>query len=140
MSRENVESVPENVETVRRIYDAWNRDEVDAALAVIDPAFELQLSGSFPGFDPVYRGHGGVREFWHTMKEAWEHLTVEVERVLEEGNTVVAVLSLEGMGRASGVNVGWLFTHVWEVEAGVALRQASYPSLEEALQATGLRE
>ena len=51
----------ENVELVRRAYDAWNRDDMDACLALMDPEVEWHTTGRLPDVEPVYRGHEGVR-------------------------------------------------------------------------------
>ena len=51
----------ENIEAPQRVFDAFNRGDVDAFLACLDPGVEfrplpLELEGGGP-----YRGHDGVR-------------------------------------------------------------------------------
>jgi ketosteroid isomerase-like protein len=56
----------ENVETVQRAVAAWNADDLDAFLAVLDtdvewhPAIEPGLEGKAT----TYRGHDGARRIW----------------------------------------------------------------------------
>jgi ketosteroid isomerase-like protein len=60
-------AMSQNVELLDRSYDALNRRDLDAYLALIDPEAEFtprisQLEGG-----SVYRGHDGVREWWLTL-------------------------------------------------------------------------
>src|SRR2546426_12543602 len=60
----------ENVEIVRRANEAWNRDDLDAALLLIHPDIEVRQPGDlYLGMKSVYRGHAGVREWWNAAKE-----------------------------------------------------------------------
>jgi SnoaL-like domain len=57
----------ENLERARRAFDAFNRRDLDAFLALTDTDVEfatryMELEG-----DPHYRGHGGVREWWRDL-------------------------------------------------------------------------
>ena len=124
---------------MHRVYEGWNRDDFAVAEELFHPDIEWHTSGVFPGFKPVYRGIEGVREFWGTMKDAWEHMTIRVERTLDEddGNVVVAV-RFEAKGKQSGVPVELVFANLWQLRDGLVVRFASYPSFEMALEAAGL--
>jgi ketosteroid isomerase-like protein len=132
----------ENVEVVRRAHEAWNRDDVDAALSLIHPDAEWEAGNPdlFPGLEPAYHGHAGVREWWKTVKEPFEYFESYIERTLEEGNKVVTVVRFEAAGKASGAKVEWTIANVWEVERGLIVKFVGYRSLEEALEAVGRRE
>ena len=52
----------ENIEVVRRIARAFNKGDVDAIVAELDPAVEWEEQ-PIPGIDPVYHGHEGVRRW-----------------------------------------------------------------------------
>ena len=45
----------ENVELVRRIYEPWNRGDVDAAFDVLNAEVELSLRRNFPEAGPYRR-------------------------------------------------------------------------------------
>lgn len=62
----------ENVEVVRQGYAAWNKGNMDAMLALLDPDVEFMTSGTFLGLDPVYYGHDGFRKFWSDFPGIWE--------------------------------------------------------------------
>ncbi len=50
----------ENVELVRRGYEAFNRGDVDAVLELFDPAVELGVLEDSP-ISGEFRGHEGFR-------------------------------------------------------------------------------
>jgi ketosteroid isomerase-like protein len=130
----------ENVETVHRAYETWNADDVEAGLALMHPDIEWHPSGVFPGFEPVYRGHDGVREWWRALKEPWEYFVIHVDEVVPRGDVVIADLRFEAVGRESGAGVTLPFVNVFEFEAGRVTRFSSYRSRAEALEAVGLSE
>jgi ketosteroid isomerase-like protein len=88
----------ENVEMVRRGYEAWNRRDFDQMMREFaDPEIEFRpvsVSGEafarLPGVDAAYHGPEGVRRFWETFIEPWEQITVEVEELRDSGDYVVA--------------------------------------------------
>jgi hypothetical protein len=70
----------ENVEVIRAIYAAWDTRDLDALLELTDPEIEFRTSGYFPDFEPIYRGHQGVRSFWEAMLVPWdESFRIDVE-------------------------------------------------------------
>jgi ketosteroid isomerase-like protein len=134
----------ENVEVVRLVFEAWNRDDVEAALLHVDPDAEWGVPEDpedlFLGIGGVYRGHAGVREWWNATKEPWEYFKSHTERTLEDGDKVVAVVRFEAVGRESGARVGLPVTNVFELRDDLIVRFTAYRSLEEALEAAGLSE
>ena len=128
----------EHAEVLRAIYDAWNRDDLEDGLRSLHPDIEWRSSGVFPGFEPVYRGHAGVTEYWRTLKEAWDYFTIEIEEMITAGAKVVTAVRFDAVGRESGVNVELRFAHVWEFKDRLAIRYGAYESLPEARAAAGL--
>jgi uncharacterized protein len=130
-----------NVEIVRLAHEAWNRDDIDAALVLVHPDVEWRGPGDlFLGIDSLYRGHAGFREWWNANKEPWEYFKSHIERTLDKGEKVVTVVRFEAVGRSSGVKVELPFTNVWELRGGLIVKFNAYHSLQEALEAAGLAE
>ena len=132
----------ENLEIVRRAHEAWNRDDFDAARALIHPDFELrQPPDLFLGMEGVYRGAAGLRQWWDGAKEPWRYFKSHIERTLDEGDTVVTVERFEAVGRDSGAKVEFPpVANVWRLRSRLVVSFATYYSLEEALEAVGLSE
>ena len=60
----------ENVEIVRRSFDAFARGEFEESLEGFAPDIEFQTSGRFMDTQRVYRGLDGMRHFWRTFRDA----------------------------------------------------------------------
>jgi ketosteroid isomerase-like protein len=53
----------ENVEAIRRAYEAYNRGDLESMVVDIAPEFEYETTGAVPGTRAVYSGPEGWREF-----------------------------------------------------------------------------
>jgi uncharacterized protein len=129
----------ENVETLRRGYEALNRGDLDATLEICDPDIECRLpeGGLATG---TLHGHKGLRELFEAYLEAFEELRAEPDRYLEADDHVVVFLKLSGRGRGSGLEVDVRPAHLWTMRDGKAVRLEVFPRGEGALEAAGLRE
>jgi ketosteroid isomerase-like protein len=130
----------ENVEVARQAYEAWNRGDLGWLLDHMTEDFEFQTGLGFADLDAVYRGKEGWRRFAQTWQEAWEHITVRVERIEDLDDGIVALLTFDGRGRGSGVEVSVRVGHVATVTEGRMSKLVSIAGWEEALEAVGLRE
>jgi ketosteroid isomerase-like protein len=119
-------------------YDAWNRGDRDAFLALLDPEIDIETSGAFPDLAPNYHGHQRAAKFWSQMLEPWDEFHIEVERVEEEGDIVAAGIRFRARGHDSGVEVDMRFGSGMRVRDGLAIELINRRSLEEVLEA--LRE
>ena len=128
----------ENVEIVRRGYEHFNRSgEID--FSVLDPEIVYDLSRRT--FDPlVFRGHEGVREFLRLIREQWGSRRIEPQELIDAGDNVVASVRLVGVGRQSGAETTANTAHVWTCREGKIVRLTVFQTMEEALEAVGLRE
>lgn len=62
----------QNVEIVRRGFEAMRRGDVEGLLADCDPEIEfVSLVGQVEGGDS-YAGHDGMLRFFSDLREAWE--------------------------------------------------------------------
>jgi uncharacterized protein len=129
----------ENVELVREVYEAWNRDDFDAWLSCQDPAIEWHT-----GFAPiggVYRGVEGMREFWTALRTELENLQVELQEIREVGDDRVVVLAeIRWRGPASEIELQGPLALVITIRNGKIVRSVDYLSHQEALEAVGLRQ
>jgi len=89
----------ENVDLVRRIYEASNRRDDGAALEAISPEIEIHLAGVFPDMEPVYRGHPGVGRWMERTREPWERFSVEPDRIVDLGARVLVLGTFRATGR-----------------------------------------
>jgi uncharacterized protein len=128
----------ENVEIVRRIYEAYLSGNYDAAFAVIDPGVEFDGTARPEG--NVYHGHEGLAKALRTWTGTWEAWRLEVVEIIDAGEKVVAVERQSGRGRGSGVPVVQLTSTVFEFRAGKVARMAWFATPEAGRKAAGLSE
>src|SRR5437660_1469446 len=95
----------ENVEIVRRSFEAFNRGDLEAVLDDLAPEFEFQPSGRFMDTQRTYRGRAGMVEFWGEFRAAWEEIAVEIERMEDLDDRVLTLGGFQGRGGESGVHV-----------------------------------
>jgi uncharacterized protein len=128
----------ENVEIVRRGYEAWNRRDFNQILDLVDPEIEWTFAqGLRPGVDAVYHGHEGVRRFWETFIEPWEEITVEVEELRDSGDRVLAFVRFRAVAR-DGLTLDAPYVHVLTFRESRILRFEAFDNRDDALEAAGL--
>jgi ketosteroid isomerase-like protein len=132
----------ENVEIVRRAYDAFNRGDWDGALELADPAIEWWLHGelALDVRQPV-RGRDAVRELWASFFDAWEDYTMEPLDLVEapDGRLLVTV-HFTALGRGSTVPIELTYFWFYVVRDGAIAAVHAYLDKSEALEAAGLSE
>src|SRR5687767_13380303 len=103
-------AMSENVEIVRRLYDAVARRDAETVLSLYDPDVEWDASRSPLGRvigESVYRGHDGLRAAFREWYEGWDHVEDEVQELIDAGDHVIAIVTLTTRGRSSGVETQW---------------------------------
>jgi len=123
----------ENVDVVRRIYDAWDRGEsardfIAADMEYVNPSYAVE-----PGIR-----HG--RKSLGVVRGTYEDFEVKVERIIDAGDKTAVLAHFTGSGSISGVPVAGEHGYVWTVRDGLAVRFQWFQSHREALEASGLSD
>src|SRR5262245_10023199 len=127
----------ENVEVVRTVLDAWNRDEQERILDVLDP--EIVFDATRREVNPkTYVGMAGMRSMLADRDEVWGEFRTEPREFLDAGDRVVVTGDWIGTGKGSGIEVRQPTAHLFTVEAGRVVRWDLGYSEPEALEAAGL--
>jgi ketosteroid isomerase-like protein len=121
----------ENVELVRRIYEAWEREESARDFIAEDIEYVN------PGY-AVETGTRRGRKSFGVVRQTYGDFKIEVERYLDAGKEVVVLAQYEGSGQGSGVPVSGEHGYVWTVRDGQAVRFQWFQSHREALEAAGM--
>ncbi len=131
----------ENVEIVRRTYaEGWNIDDIEAVLSMVHPDAEWLSSGDFLGLKPIYRGHAEIRQWWRDLKDPWDYFVIHPGEFIPHGDAVVVPVTLESVGKVSGVKTMLAFVNVFTVEDGLIRRFQPCRTMVEALEAVGRSE
>ena len=130
----------ENVETLRRLLDAFNRRDKAAWIALSDPETENFPPKEWPEQASI-RGPEAIWDFFVEAVGAWEEGSFEWAEFIDAGaNTIVAHQRREMRGRTSGAAVAWSYWVVFMFRDGKLLRSEWFADRAEALEAAGLSE
>jgi ketosteroid isomerase-like protein len=135
----------ENVEIVRRVYEAAARRDSATVLSFYDPDIEWDGSRSrwaeVLSGEPHVHGHEELRRFFRRYYEMWETFEDDLQELIDAGDQVVSVVTSRGRGLASGVDVEWPGNSgVWTLRDGKVVRVVWFPTRAAALEAAGLPE
>jgi ketosteroid isomerase-like protein len=133
----------ENVETVKRAFEAWEADDLDAFLAELHPEVEWHpsLEPALEGEATMYKGHEGARRAWAEYRgETFERLTPQVEEVRGLGESVLVLGRFVVAGRATHIEFDTEIGEVITFRDGKIATVHDYLSHREALEAAGLSE
>jgi ketosteroid isomerase-like protein len=130
----------ENVEVVRRGYEAFNRGDLDGMVADFAPTFEYLASGAVPGTGGVYRGPEGLKEFMSWFFGEFSDARADINELIDAGDRVLVGTTARGRGKQSGVESGWHLWHLWTLREGKIVRGEGFTDRDEALEAAGLSE
>jgi ketosteroid isomerase-like protein len=132
----------ENVEIVRRIYEAHNRGGVDALEPHWAPDIEAFEAPEFP--DATRRvGAAQMREMLaNYMSVGWDG-RFDVQEFIDAGSEVIVVWHMHAVAPYSGVSLAAAgrptpFFHVCQLEDGKLKRLRQFLSREQAFEAAGI--
>jgi ketosteroid isomerase-like protein len=122
----------QNVEIVRRIYEAWEhgtsaREFIAEDVEYVNPPYAVE-----PG---VRKG----RSSFARITDAYDDVKVRPTRFVEAGDDVVVLATITGTSRGAGVPIDRNHGYVWTIRAGSAVRFRWFNSHAEALDAVGLQ-
>jgi uncharacterized protein len=130
----------ENVELVRRAWEAINRRDVPDILPFVAPDFELRSAVIGKAENRVYRGHEGVERWMTESKEIFDRITFEEIELMDLGDQVLALGRVQARGREGGVDLdfpcGWLHT----AKDGKLTAAEGFLEHQTALRAAGLED
>jgi ketosteroid isomerase-like protein len=126
-------------DTLRAFYDAFNRDDFDAAIELMHPEVEI-----YPGLGGVLdiatsvHGRDDCRRFFETISEG-THVVVELKDVVEAGDRLLAFESWRPRGR-QGIETEVELSGLYTFRGGLILRVDGFQDRARALEAAGLPE
>jgi ketosteroid isomerase-like protein len=128
--------VPDGEAVLRRTYEALVRRDLAVLDELADPDFEMDLTERV--LNPAtYRGAEGMLRFLGEIDELWASMDIDVERVLESGDEVLAVLMVTLTGRGSGVEMESRIAQRWTLRDGKLLRMKLYGDADAAVAEFG---
>jgi ketosteroid isomerase-like protein len=130
----------ENVEIVRRSFDAIGKGDIEALLELYDRDVEfLPLTGTQVE-SGGYHGHEGVRDYFAEVADVWDQIRPYAHDVRTVGDQVVVLGGCAVRGKASEVETDSPMAWVVTVREGKITRHCGHRTGDSALEAAGLQE
>jgi ketosteroid isomerase-like protein len=129
----------ENVEVVRRVIEAFNRRDFDAALSHLaeDATWAPFLARTETS---LLRGRSEIRAAWERQVEVMDVRGQALEVLADDKNRVVTQILMTARGRGSDLPIEGRFAAVATFHDGLVTSVESYADAAEALAAAGLSE
>jgi ketosteroid isomerase-like protein len=131
----------ENLETLARIYEGWQRGDFSVGVADFAPDAILVIDPEIPDAGE-YGGLEGIRNYMTHFLSAWESLTIRAQSFREAGGDIVLVrVDQNGIGQGSGAPATLNYFHIWTFrDDGKVIRLESILREAKALEVAGLSE
>jgi ketosteroid isomerase-like protein len=123
------------VTTVKAVYAAFTRGDVEAALAYVAPDVEMRPEGTSAATGrSVYRGHDGIREYFADVARVWSGgLHLEPLDYRAVAGSVVVFGRVHGSGELGHIDreVVW----VWKLRDGLLVSGQVFATRQAAMAA-----
>ena len=127
----------ENLEIIRRGFEAFNADGVDGILPFIDPEFEATTPPNLASEPDTYKGHEGIRRWFDSFYEVMDDIRWDAHGFERQvGDQVVVQFTLRARGKTTGLDFGQEAVMVWTLRDGKAIGVELFETVDEALAAT----
>jgi ketosteroid isomerase-like protein len=130
----------ENVEVVRRQFEALERGGPDAAAELWHPDIDWRAVEGAADDVGVIKGAQALRRYYEDWVETFDELRAEVEEVIfEAGERCAVLVRNSGRARGSSALIQGRYYVVCTVRGGRIASGREYETRDEALEAVGLQ-
>ena len=126
-----------DIDNIRARYEAANRGDRSALFRDVQPDFALKPPDQAPGAG-TYVGSAEAARFMEDLWEPFEEVIAEPQDFLENGDRIVALLTVRARHKGSSAFVEIHVATLWTMRDGKPVRMEMYPQPEKALEAAGL--
>lgn len=129
----------ENVELVWSAFDAWNREDMESLLSLMDAEIVVVQPPMPDG--GTFHGHAAVLEAIAAWPEQWDDFRVDVVQVVDVGGDRVLVRTHQcGRSKGSGIEVAEDFWFVFRFRDAKIAEWRIFDAEHQAHEAVGLSE
>jgi ketosteroid isomerase-like protein len=129
----------ENVERVKRAFDAFARGDLEAAFEFLDPSFEVH-DRVIPEASPTNQGPDALIANVGMVTEAFGDVLWEPREVVDRGDRVLVRVHLSARGHHTSLPIEEDVGHIYTLSKGKAVRLDIFRTWREALEAAELPE
>ncbi|MFI9155812.1 nuclear transport factor 2 family protein [Streptomyces sp. NPDC053367] len=108
----------EPITVVRRLYDGFERADIEAIVGAFDPSVEIFAPETLPWSNGNYTGKDGALEYFRGALSVLDGNRFDVQEFHTDGGWVAAVGKWSATVRATGDAFDVRFVHFWTVRDG----------------------
>jgi ketosteroid isomerase-like protein len=125
------------ITAVKGAYAAFNRGDLDAAVAALDANIEWTEPPEFPG-GGTYHGRDGAKRYLAQSRAAWADVISEPERFITAGNRIVVFVHARVKPKGSNEWQETNLADVYTVNEGKIVQMRAFADRQEALRWVGV--
>lgn len=122
--------------TLREAYDAFNRNDINAAVAGLDPEIEWSEPAAFPG-GGAYHGREAVKGYLTQSRANWTEGSSEPEQMVPAGDRIVVMVHARFRPKGSEAWQEVKLADVYTVRDGKIVAMRAFADRQEALRWVG---
>lgn len=115
-----------NTERIQELYDSFAKGDIEAIRGITDPDVELHEPKGLAGGGKHYGFDEIVENVFSRVGNEWDDVTAVPEQYVEDGDTVVVLLTWSGTYSKTGKSVEYPNVHVFDFEDGKIVQWTSY--------------
>jgi ketosteroid isomerase-like protein len=124
------------IAVLRDAYAAFNRGDVDAAVASLDENIEWVEPKEFPG-GGAYRGRESAKRYLAQSRAAWAEVSSEPEQFIPAGNRIVVFVHARVRAKGSNEWQDVRLADVYTFRNGKAVQMRAFADRDEAMRWAG---
>lgn len=125
------------IHVLREAYDAFNRGDIAAAVAQLDPQIDWTEPAEFPG-GGTYHGQDGVAAYLTQSRAAWAEVSSEPERFITARDRIVVFVHARVRPKGSSEWQEVRLADVYTFRNGKAVSMRAFADRQEALRWVGM--
>jgi ketosteroid isomerase-like protein len=129
----------QRVETVKRIYEGWADGDFKTGASHYDDQVLFVLGPEFPDAGS-YLGTEALADYTRDLLKHWTRFTVEAERIVGTGDSVLADILQRGVGESSGIETEIRYFQLWSFRGEKVIRIEGFRERADALDAAGIAD
>src|SRR5262245_34860616 len=108
----------DNIETVRRAFEAICNRDMEALLRLYEPTAEFRPLTGILVESGGYRGHEGIRAYFEEVDTVWDQMLPHADDLRSNGDLVIVIGGCMVRGRESGAETDNAMAWVFRVRQG----------------------
>jgi ketosteroid isomerase-like protein len=129
-----------NLETVRRLIEAWNQRDEELAASFLATDIEWAPAGPAAVERVVYRGREECSKGFTSVWETWEEFRFEESQTRDLGESVLWLGHVHMKGGSSQIELDQEFANLFLLRDRLVTRATAFLDWAEGMEAAGIEE